>query len=126
MSDIAGGREMTVDELFEAALTARVRQLEDTAAARVKDFTAWAKAAEELPVDDVVRRSMLADHAAHRRADEKLNRLLDKTKDFRFELAEGMRLRQIQDESFMHRGIVYLLGVITGGLGVLVLRLLGI
>ena len=99
-------REMTPDELFEKARSHRLTSL-----------------TPPPPGDDVVMLSLMADERAHRRADAKLDRLIGMVK---CEATQAGWERPEEAVGDIHRGVVYLLGVITGGLGVLVLRLLGV
>ena len=104
-------REMTPEELFDKAMGAPP----DVA---VTDVTEARRRRGPML-------SLMADERAHRRADAKLDRLIGMVKCEATEASE-FRERNGPDEYDMHRGVVYLLGVITGGLGVLVLRLLGV
>ena len=105
-------REMTPEELFDKAMSHRRTWLSTGVSAG----------------DDVPMLSLMADQRAHRRADAKLDRLLDQVETIGTSASE-FRSRYYRDfeDAGVHRGVVYLLGVITGVLtGVLFLRLLGV
>ena len=110
-------REMTPDELFEKARSHRL--------------TSLTSLTPPPPGDDVVMLSLMADERAHRRADAKLDRLID-----------GLKREMTAAQEFRDRCVIHadggpdrrwrdrLAGVIVGGLAIFVagviMRLLGV